>query len=149
MGPAGQRKGRARCQPEPTAKDNELTAWPTPAVRPQPATKTEPAGMQTGRPQTSRRVGPASGGESADAAAGGPKMLGRRRIKAGLVSFVLVGLVAGSLGVVAATHLDRSPSKVTPPSAAVLRQEAVNGRQTAAWVAEQVSHEVSPCHVTR
>jgi hypothetical protein len=74
-----------------------------------------------------------------------PKKLGRRRIRAGLVSLVLVGLVIGSLGVVAATHLhlDRSPSKVTPPSAAVLRQEAVNRRQTAAWVAEQVSHDVT------
>jgi hypothetical protein len=72
-----------------------------------------------------------------------PRRLGRRRIRAGLVSLVLVGLIVGSLGVVAATHLDRSPSRVTPPSAAVLRQEAVNRRQAAAWVAEQVSHGVT------
>lgn len=127
-------------QPEPAAEDDELREWLKPAVTPQPATKTEPAG--------SRQAGnkpaavPARTSRPTPRRPGRPKMPGRRPLRLRqLALLVITFLAVGALTVAAVKHFARSPSSGSQLSAAQLRQEAANRNQAAAWMAQQVSRD--------
>ena len=110
-------------QPKPAAED-ELREWLKPAVTPQPATQTEPAGSrQTGHKPAAV---PARTSRATPRRSGTPKIPGRRRSGLAILALVVITFVAvGALAVAAVKHFARSPSSGPQLSTAQLRQEAV------------------------
>ena len=100
----------------------ESAARPQPALAPWPALEPQPVV----EPQP-----------------GAPKKPGRRRVSGRLVASALVVLVLGSLVAAIARHFAHSPAGSRPASAAQLRQEAPIRQQAVAWIAQQVSHDVT------
>jgi hypothetical protein len=99
---------------------DEGAEWSGTAVRPEPAVK----------------AGTAAGPEPAVRSQSGKP---RRRAGARLVALGLAVIVGGSLAAVAVKHFSRPPTA----SAAASRQEAAVRSQAAAWVAGQVSPDVT------
>jgi hypothetical protein len=131
---------RTVVQPKPAAEYDELREWLKPAVTPQPATKTEPAGSR----QAVRKPAavPTRTSRATPRRSGTPKIPGRRRLRVHQLALVVITFVAvGALAVAAVKHFARSPSSGPQLSAAQLRQEAANRNQAAAWVAQQVSRD--------
>jgi hypothetical protein len=120
-GTNGTRNGAAAAEPaaEPgsiTGPEDDVTGWPGSVVRPEPAVRAEPVAKArtVAGPEAAVRPGP-----------------DRRRRRAGarLVALGLAIIVIGSLAAVAVEHFSRSPTAARV--------------QAAAWVAEQVSPDVT------
>jgi hypothetical protein len=108
--------------------DDDATEWPGNAVKPQLVNPPPAVPAQAGRGRQSQPV-------RRPVAKPGRRARGTR-----LAAFLVVAaLVGGSLSVVAIKHFTRSPAS----DAALARHEAAVRDQAAAWVAQQVSRNIT------
>jgi len=141
-------------RPEPVRPEPEHRAGPRPPLPPEriahlerlanagPAAEDEVTEWFEGRPRGPRPGQPGQPGAPGPASDGSVDAMPAGRYLALLTVLVVAAFAIGSLAVLTARHLTRSPASGGAPAAAPPGQAAAVRGHAAAWVAQQVSHGV-------